>query len=126
MQALLTDNAPKAVGPYSQAVCAGGFVFVAGQIPVDPSTGQLVPGGPAEQTRRVLMNIEAILQSSRLTLGHVVRTEVFLADMGDFGAMNDVYAEFFSREPRPARLTAEVSRLPKDALVEISCIAYAG
>ena len=124
--AITTASAPKAVGPYSQATAAGGFVFVSGQIPLDPSSGAVVPGGIREQTGRVLKNIGAILTEAGLTPRSVVKTEVFLKDMNDFAAMNEVYASYFAGEIVPARVTVEVSRLPRDVLVEISCTAYGG
>lgn len=117
-----TDQAPKAVGPYSQAVWAGDYLFCAGQIPLDPATGQIVPGGVVEQTVRVLDNIKALLESQRLTLANVVKSTVFLSDMNHFAAMNEVYARYFPQSP-PARSTVQVARLPKDALVEIEVIA---
>jgi len=124
--AISAETAPKAIGPYSQAVMAGDFVFVSGQIPMSPSTAIIVPGGVREQTTQVLKNIEAILTEAGLTLGRVVRAEVFLKDMNDFSAMNEVYATFFTGEAKPARQAVEVSRLPRDVLVEISCIAFRG
>lgn len=126
ISALSTQEAPKAIGPYSQATLAGSFIFVSGQIALDPSTGSITEGGIAEQSTRALKNIAAILNEAGLTMDSVVKTEVFLKDFNDFAAMNEVYAIFFSSEIKPARVTVEVSRLPKDALVEISCIAYRG
>ncbi len=117
-----TDQAPQAIGPYSQAVKANGFLFLSGQIPLDPVTGQLVYGGVAMQTRQSLVNIKAVLAKEGLTLENVVKTTVFLHDMNDFAAMNTVYAEFFPAEP-PARSTVQVARLPKDAAVEIEVVA---
>lgn len=118
-----TQNAPAAIGPYSQAVDSGaGLVFVSGQLPIDPSTGAFPEGGVTEQTRQSLLNAQAILQAAGLELADVVKTTVFLADMGDFAAMNAVYATFFS-EPFPARSAVAVKTLPKGALVEIECIA---
>jgi len=122
---IATPDAPQAIGPYSQAIRAGGFLFVSGQIPLDPASGEIVAGGVAEQTRRVLASLEAILNASGSGMDKVVRTTVYLKDMGEFAAMNEVYAGFFSRNP-PARATVEVSRLPKDVRVEIDCIALAG
>ena len=119
-----TDKAPGAIGPYSQAVKAGGMVFCSGQIPIDPSTGEFVSGGVAEQTRRVLLNLSAVLDAAGSGLGDVVKTTVFLADMADFVSMNEVYAEFFS-ENKPARATVQAARLPRDARVEIECVALA-
>jgi len=119
-----TAGAPKAIGPYSQAVRVGQLLFASGQIPTDPSTGAIVPGDIAAQTRRVFDNLAAVLQAGGLSFAHVVRTTVFLADMNDFAAMNDVYGTYFS-EPYPARATVQVARLPKDARVEIDLIASA-
>lgn len=117
-----TNQAPQAIGPYSQAVKANGFLFLSGQIPLDPVTGQLVYGGVAMQTRQSLVNIKAVLAKEGLTLENVVKTTVFLHDMNDFAEMNKVYAEFFPAEP-PARSTVQVARLPKDASVEIEVVA---
>lgn len=122
--AINTQAAPKAIGPYSQAVVAGGFVFVSGQIALNPSTGSIIEGGIMDQTLQVLKNIEAILKEAGLSLNRVVKTEVFLKDFNDFSAMNDVYATFFPGDIKPARVTVEVSRLPRDVLVEIGCVAY--
>ena len=119
-----TDNAPAAIGPYSQAIKAGGFVFVSGQIPIDPQTGQFVPGGIAEQTERVLKNLAAVLEAAGSSLERVVKTTVFLADMKEFPGMNEVYATFFSGPP-PARATVAVAGLPRDARVEIEAVALA-
>jgi 2-iminobutanoate/2-iminopropanoate deaminase len=121
-QIVATDAAPKAIGPYSQAVWAGDLLFCAGQIPLDSSTGNLVTGGITEQTTRVLRNVEGILKSQGLDFGHVVKSTVFLSDMNNFSAMNEVYAKYFPKDP-PARSTVQVARLPKDALVEIEVIA---
>jgi 2-iminobutanoate/2-iminopropanoate deaminase len=120
--AVSTDNAPKAIGPYSQAVRAGQLLFISGQIPIDPATGTLIAGDIAAMTHRVFANIKAILAAAGGTLDQVVRTTVFLADMNDFAAMNDVYATYFS-QPAPARSTVQAARLPKDARVEIDVIA---
>jgi 2-iminobutanoate/2-iminopropanoate deaminase len=119
-----TERAPKAVGPYSQAVAVSraGLVFTAGQIGLDPSTGDVVPGGIGEQTRQVILNLQAVLASAGSGLDFAVKTTVFLKDMNDFQAMNRVYETFFKTDP-PARSTVEVSRLPKDVLVEIECVA---
>ena len=123
MKAICTNEAPGAIGPYSQAVDSGaGIVFVSGQLPIDPATGKFPEGGVAEQTRQSLLNAEAILFVAGLELADVVKTTVFLADMGDFAAMNEVYATFFV-EPFPARSAVAVKTLPKGALVEIECIA---
>jgi 2-iminobutanoate/2-iminopropanoate deaminase len=123
--AIATPDAPAAIGPYSQAIRSGDLVFTSGQIPLDPTTGQFVPGGIAEQTERVLANLSAVLAASGLSFAHVVKTTVFLKDMRDFAAMNEVYARIFSAEGAipPARSTVQAAALPKDALVEIDCIA---
>jgi 2-iminobutanoate/2-iminopropanoate deaminase len=121
-QAVATDSAPKAIGPYSQAIRAGSLLFVSGQVPIDPATGQIVDGDIAAQTHRVFRNISEILKAGGASLDHVVRTTVFLADMNDFAAMNQVYAGYFT-SPAPARATVQVSRLPKDARIEIDVIA---
>lgn len=123
--AVSTNRAPQAIGPYSQAIKAGGFVFCSGQIALEPETGVLAGGGVARQTRRVLENLQAVLQAAGCTLDDVVKTTVFLADMNDFGEMNAVYSEFFRTTP-PARAAIEVARLPKDVAVEIDAIATAG
>ena len=120
-----TEEAPKAIGPYSQAVVAGGFVFASGQIPTDPATGQFVEGGITEQTEQVLRNLSKVLEAAGTGLERVVKTTVFLADMNDFAAMNEVYARFFGENP-PARSTVEAARLPRDARVEIDVVALAG
>ena len=120
-----TTEAPAAIGPYSQAVRVGSMMFCAGQIPLDPKSGQIVSEDIAEQTRRVLDNVTAILKAEQLTLAHVVKTTVFLADFGDFQKMNEVYATYFTDQP-PARSTVGVSTLPKNARVEIEVIAIAG
>ena len=117
-----TNGAPSAIGPYSQAVVAGGFVFASGQIPLDPATGEFVGGGVAEQTEQVLRNLSAVLDAAGASLDRVVKTTVFLADMNDFAEMNEVYGRFFTEEP-PARATVEAARLPRDARVEIEAIA---
>ncbi|HVO63519.1 MAG TPA: RidA family protein [Terriglobales bacterium] len=119
-----TDRSPKAIGPYSQAVRADGFVFLSGQIPIDPSSQQLIDGEIAAQTDRVLQNIQGILRAAGTDLARVVKTTVFLKDMNDFAAMNEVYGRYFANDP-PARSTVEVARLPKDVLVEIEVIALA-
>jgi 2-iminobutanoate/2-iminopropanoate deaminase len=121
-QIIHTDHAPKAIGPYSQATVFRGVVFTAGQIPVDPNSGELVAGGIAEQTERVLLNLRAVLVAGGSSLQLVLKTTVFLRDMDDFAAMNEVYERYFDRH-RPARSTVQVSRLPKDCGVEIECIA---
>ena len=121
-QSISTPAAPKAIGPYSQAVRAGQLLFASGQIPTDPIRGAIVDGDVAAQTRRVFDNLGAVLKAANLSFADVVRTTVFLADMNDFAAMNAVYGTFFS-EPYPARATVQVARLPKDARVEIDLIA---
>lgn len=121
---VLTDQAPRTIGPYSQAVCVGSFLFVSGQIGVDPSNGKLAGETIEEQTQQVLKNLNAILATQGLTLEHVVKTEVYLKDLQDFALMNNLYAESFFYDTKPARAIVQVSRLPMDALIEISCIAY--
>jgi len=121
-EAVSTTSAPAAIGPYSQAIRAGGFLFVSGQIPLDPATGQMVDGSIADQTRRIFENLQAILVAGGSSLDLVVRTTVYLTDMSDFAAMNEVYGTFFS-SPAPARSTVQAARLPKDARVEIDLIA---
>jgi 2-iminobutanoate/2-iminopropanoate deaminase len=122
LEVVATPNAPRAIGPYSQALVAGDLVFTAGQIALDPATMELAPGGVPEQTDRVLKNLAAILQHAGSSLGSVVKTTVYLVDMGDFAAMNEVYARHFG-EHRPARSTVAVAGLPKQARVEIDAIA---
>ena len=119
-----TNDGPKAIGPYSQAIEANGLVFLSGQISLDPATQQLIAGDVAAQTERVLQNIQGILRAAGTSLQQVVKTTVFLKSMNDFTAMNEVYARHFTAEP-PARSTVEVARLPKDVLVEIDVIALA-
>jgi 2-iminobutanoate/2-iminopropanoate deaminase len=121
-QAVRTADAPQAIGPYSQAVAAGGVVYCSGQIPIDPASGALVAGDIAAQTRRVLTNLEAVLAAGGSSLHDVVKTTVYLADMNDFAAMNEVYATFFG-DPAPARSTVQAARLPRDARIEIDAIA---
>ncbi|HSB75961.1 MAG TPA: RidA family protein [Terriglobales bacterium] len=123
-EVIATKEAPQAIGPYSQAIKANGFVFVSGQIALDPASGQLVAGDVAAQTERVLKNLEAILKAAGSGLERVVRTTVFLKNMGDFGAMNEVYGRYWKSAP-PARSTVEVARLPRDVAVEIDVIALA-
>lgn len=118
-----TSHAPKAIGPYSQAIQAGSFLFVSGQLPINPETGKLVEAQIRIQTIRVLNNLKAILEASGCTFEHVVRTDVFLKDLNDFAALNEEYSKAFSHATPPARQTIQVARLPLDALVEISCIA---
>ncbi|MBO5881083.1 MAG: RidA family protein [Paraprevotella sp.] len=122
MKALHTDLAPAAIGPYSQAIEVNGFIFASGQLPIDPATGEFAEGGVKEQTRQSLTNASRILESAGVDLSHVVKTTVFLADMADFAAMNEVYSSFF-KAPFPARSAVAVKALPKGALVEIECIA---
>ena len=121
MKAISTEKAPAAIGPYSQAIEANGFVYASGQLPIDPATGEF-PEGIKAQTRQSLTNAKAILEAAGLSMKNVVKTTVLLADIADFGAMNEVYAEFFS-EPFPARSAFAVKSVPKGALVEIECIA---
>ncbi|NOZ05093.1 MAG: RidA family protein [Chloroflexi bacterium] len=120
---IATDRAPAAVGPYSQAVVAGPFVFASGQLGLDPVTGKFVEGGVESQTRQAMRNLQAVLEAGGTNFAHVVKTTLFLANMDDFSTVNRVYAEFFSDDP-PARATVEVSRLPLNALVEVEVIAY--
>lgn len=120
---ITTDRAPKAIGPYSQAVKANGFLFASGQIPLDPVTGQIVYGGIAIQTRQALNNLQAVLESEKLTFADVVKATVYLQDMNDFGEVNKIYAEYFTGDEPPARVCVEVARLPKDVGVEIDVIA---
>jgi 2-iminobutanoate/2-iminopropanoate deaminase len=124
-EAVSTNSAPKALGPYSQAIRAGQFLFVSGQVPIDPSTGELVAGSIAQQTRRALQNIGEILNAAGSSFQHVVRTTVYLADLADFPAMNETYATFFTA-PQPARSTIQAAKLPKDARIEIDVIAFLG
>jgi len=124
-ESIQTDKAPRAIGPYSQAIKAGGFLFASGQIPIDPETGQFVAGGIAEQTEQVLKNLSAVLQAAGSSLEQVVKTTVFLADMDEFARMNESYGKFFAENP-PARATVEAARLPRDARVEIEAIAIVG
>lgn len=125
LQIVATSSAPAAIGPYSQAVVAGGFAFCSGQIPFDPETGAQVPGDVAAQTHRVMQNLQAVLAEAGASLGSVVRTTVFLSDMDLFAPMNEVYASYFG-DHRPARATVAVKTLPKNVDVEISCIAVVG
>lgn len=119
---LHTEKAPAAIGPYSQAVEVNGFVFASGQIPINPATGELVQGDIKEQTRQAFTNASEVMKAAGLDMSHVVKTTVFLADMNDFAAMNEVYATFFTA-PFPARSAVAVKTLPKGALVEVECIA---
>ena len=124
-QVIATNDGPKAIGPYSQAIKASGLIFLSGQIPLEPATQQLIAGDVAAQTERVLQNIAGILRAAGTSLSQVVKTTVFLKSMNDFAAMNEVYGRHFTADP-PARSTVEVARLPKDVLVEIEVIALAG
>jgi 2-iminobutanoate/2-iminopropanoate deaminase len=119
-----TNEAPRAVGPYSQGTQANGFVFVSGQLPLDPKTGQMVEKDIKVQTDRVIENLKEVLKAAGTDLTHVVRCDVFLKDMNDFKEMNEVYASKFLSDPKPARQAVQVGRLPLDAMIEISCIAY--
>ena len=121
-QAISTANAPAALGPYSQAIQAGNLLFLSGQVPIDPATGSVVEGGIREQARQSLTNLKAILNEAGTNMGAVVKTTVFLKNMDDFAAMNEVYAQFF-QQPYPARSAVQVAKLPKDVLVEIEAIA---
>lgn len=125
MKPIVTSAAPAAIGPYSQAIEVNGFVYASGQLPIDPATGAFPEGGVQEQTRQSLLNVKAILEEAGLTLANVVKTTVYLADMGDFAAMNEIYSQFFS-QPFPARSAVAVKALPKGALVEIEVIAARG
>jgi 2-iminobutanoate/2-iminopropanoate deaminase len=122
---ILTHGAPQAIGPYSQAVVSKGFAFLSGQIPLDPATGQVAGGDIAAQTERVLENLKALLEACGSSLDAVVKTTVYLKDMGEFARMNEVYARYFPHHP-PARATVEAARLPRDVRVEIDCIAAVG
>ena len=124
-QIVSTEGAPKAIGPYSQAVVWNRLVFLSGQIPLDPATGQIVEGGIVEQTTRVLENLRAVLEASGSSFENVLKTTVFIKNMSDFPQMNEVYARYFLSAP-PARSTVEAARLPRDVQVEIDCIAIAG
>lgn len=124
MKAIRTNLAPEAIGPYSQAIVEDKFIFCSGQIPINPETGSVVEGGIEEQTERVIKNMKAVLKEAGTDLASVVKTEVYLSDMKNFVVMNEVYAKNFISQPYPARVTVEVSRLPKDVLIEISCVAY--
>lgn len=124
MEIIQTENAPKAIGPYSQAVKSGGFVFLSGQIPLT-TDGQIVSGGVVDQAKQVMQNLEAVLKAAGTGLEKVIKTTIYLSSMDDFVAVNEVYAAYFSGDHKPARATVEVSRLPKDVLVEIDMIAEA-
>jgi 2-iminobutanoate/2-iminopropanoate deaminase len=121
-ETIATDKAPKAIGPYAQAIAVSGFVYTAGQIPLDPQTGNIVEGGITEQTRRVMENLKAVLEAAGSSMDRVVKATVFLKSIGDFAAMNEVYAEYLGRT-KPARSTVAVAGLPRDALVEIDLVA---
>lgn len=123
LEQIQTENAPKAIGPYSQAIVAGDLLFVSGQVPIDPQTGKLVDDEIVTQTKQVLNNIEAILVSAGLTMDDVVKTEVYLKDFNEFAQMNAIYAEKFNGKIKPARQAMQVARLPLDSRIEISCIA---
>jgi 2-iminobutanoate/2-iminopropanoate deaminase len=123
MQAIATKTAPAAIGPYSQAVRASGFVFLSGQIPLDPGTGKMIEGGIVEQTERVLDNLSAVLQAAGLTFDHVARTTIYLTDLEDFQKVNEIYGKRFTKSPLPARSTVQVAALPRGAKVEIDAIA---
>lgn len=125
MKQISTQNAPAAIGPYSQAIEVNGFVYASGQLPIDPATGTFPEGGVKEQTRQSLLNVKAILEEAGLALSNVVKTTVYLADMGDFAAMNAVYSQFFA-QPFPARSAIAVRALPKGALVEVEVVAARG
>lgn len=125
MKQISTQNAPAAIGPYSQAIEVNGFVYASGQLPIDPATGAFPEGGVKEQTRQSLLNEKAILEEAGLALSNVVKTTVYLADMGDFAAMNEVYSQFFA-QPFPARSAIAVKALPKGALVEVEVVAARG
>lgn len=125
MKQISTQNAPAAIGPYSQAIEVNGFVYASGQLPIDPAIGAFPEGGVKEQTRQSLLNVKAILEEAGLALSNVVKTTVYLADMGDFAAMNEVYSQFFA-QPFPARSAIAVKALPKGALVEVEVVAARG
>ena len=125
LRRIQTDRAPAAIGPYSQAIIVGNMLYTAGQIPLDPASMTIVDGGIAEQTDRVMTNLTAILEAAGVTLAAVVKTTVFLSDMNEFGAMNEIYGRWFG-DHKPARSTVEVSRLPKDVKVEIEVLASLG
>lgn len=125
MKQISTQNAPAAIGPYSQAIEVNGFVYASGQLPIDPATGAFPEGGVKEQTRQSILNVKAILEEAGLALSNVVKTTVYLADMGDFAAMNEVYSQFFA-QPFPARSAIAVKALPKCALVEVEVVAARG
>lgn len=123
LQTIQTDNAPKAIGPYSQAIKANGFVYVSGQIPINPKTGELVGGSIVDATRQVMQNLTTIIETAGTTLDNVVKTTIYLKDLSDFDEVNRTYGEFFPNH-KPARATVEVSRLPKDVRIEVDAIAF--
>jgi endoribonuclease L-PSP, putative len=125
-QIIMTNDAPAAIGPYSQGIKAGGFIYLSGQIPLDPKTGEIVAGGIEQQTAQVLDNISALLAAEGAAPEDIIKTTVFLKNIGDFAAMNDVYANYFGTEGCPVRSTIEVAALPKGALVEIEAVAFMG
>ena len=125
-KAIATSKAPAAIGPYSQAIQAGNTLYVSGQIPLDPVSGEIVEGGIVEQTKRVFENIKAILEEAGCNFSNVVKAEVFLDDINDFTTVNEIYASYFTEDPKPARQAVEVANLPKFVKIEISCIAYLG
>ncbi len=124
-QEIKTDRAPQAIGPYSQAILTGDFIFISGQVPIDPKTGEMIVGSIKDQTKQVLENVKAVLEAAGSSLDQVVKTTVFLQDMNDFAQMNEVYASYFN-PPYPARSTIQVARLPREAKIEIEAIALAG
>lgn len=123
-QEIQTKKAPKAIGPYSQAISVNGFIFCSGQIGIDPLTGLLVKGGIEKETKQVLSNLGGVLKAGKMNFGNVIKSEIYLKNIKDFEIVNKIYSEIFTDKIKPARVTVEVSKLPKDALVEISCIAY--
>jgi len=124
IEIISTTTSPKAIGPFSQAIRAGGFVFVSGQLPIDPATGEIVSGDISFQTERVIENLKTVLAAAGSSISKVVKTTIFLQDLGDYSAVNDVYARYFSSAP-PARSTVEIARLPRDARIEIELMALA-
>jgi len=124
LKQILSQKAPKAIGPYSQAIKAGNFIFCSGQIALSPETGEIVSNDVTKQTRQILKNLKEVLKEAGANFKNVVRTDIFVKNIKDFQTINEVYAEFFNFDPKPARQTVEVSALPKGALVEISCLAF--
>ena len=124
LKQILSQKAPKAIGPYSQAIKAGNFIFCSGQIALSPETGEIVSNDVTKQTRQILKNLKEVLKGAGANFKNVVRTDIFVKNIKDFQTINEVYAEFFNFDPKPARQTVEVSALPKGALVEISCLAF--